>query len=44
VATGCENRLARTKARNAARSDGKQLVKVIVVTLTEFRREQFSAT
>lgn len=39
-----EDRLARTKARNAARSDGKQLVKVIVVTLTEFRREQFSAT
>jgi len=38
-----EDRLARTKARNAARSDEKQLVKMIVVTLTEFRCEPLGA-
>ena len=38
-----EDRLARAKARNAARSDEKQLVKVIVVTLTEFRCEPLGA-
>lgn len=38
-----EDRLARAKARNAARSDEKQLVKVVVVTLAEFRCEPLGA-